>query len=92
MGSSPQALSAPVAYVESLFKDERLPYELGWKPSVVPITLASLGQFVFELYGAQPKGTQLPLGLEVLTVGAYREFVTTQAALASKQLPKPPTS
>jgi len=43
---------APYAYVQSLFEQEKLPYELGWRPSLVPTTLASLGLMVGELNAA----------------------------------------
>nr|ANZ54411.1 heme-thiolate peroxidase HTP7 [Leptoxyphium fumago] len=52
-----QTMSDPVSgvanldFVKSLFEEEKLPYELGWRPSSVPITLASLGAMVVELYG-----------------------------------------
>lgn len=38
-----------------LFEQEKLPYELGWRPSAAPITLMSLGNMVFELFGASPE-------------------------------------
>jgi hypothetical protein len=33
---------ANASFVNSLFEQERLPYELGWRPPLVPTTLASL--------------------------------------------------
>jgi hypothetical protein len=82
MGSSPQAQSAPVAYVESLFKQERLPYELGWQPSTLPITLTSLGEFVTLLFAKTPEN--LPLGIEILTEGTYRQVLADYLALLQK--------
>ena len=52
--SDPITNSAPVAYVRSLFEKDKLPYELGWRPSKVPITLVSLGAYVLELFAANP--------------------------------------
>lgn len=53
--------SAPVEYIQSLFEEERLPYEEGWRPTVLPTTLTSLGAMVFELNIAN--GEELPEGL-----------------------------
>lgn len=82
MGSSPLAVTAPVAYVESLFVQQRLPYELGWQPSLVPITFASLGAYIVEIFSEIPE--QLPIGLEVLTEGTYRQFVADTLAVLQK--------
>jgi hypothetical protein len=46
---------AKVEYVRSLFEEERLPYDLGWRVTPEPITLASLGEQVFQLYTASPE-------------------------------------
>lgn len=46
--------AAQLSYVRSLFEEERLPVALGWRPSRVPITLASLGAMVVQLQGASP--------------------------------------
>ncbi|KAK4619542.1 Putative sterigmatocystin biosynthesis peroxidase [Fulvia fulva] len=51
---SPITNSARVDYVRSLFEQEKLPYELGWRPSAVPITLLSLGGYILELFAANP--------------------------------------
>jgi hypothetical protein len=53
--SDPVSGEAKVSYVRSLFEQEKLPYELGWRPSVAPITLASLGVMVVELYAQSPE-------------------------------------
>lgn len=83
MGSSPQAQSAPVAYVRSLFEQQRLPYELGWQPSTIPITLSSIGNFVTLLFAKTPE--KLPLGIEVLTEGTYRQVLADFLATLQKQ-------
>ena len=46
-----------------LFEEEKLPYELGWRPSTEPITLATLGTMIEELYLANPLA--LPEGVLV---------------------------
>lgn len=50
--------SAPLTYVKSLFENETLPYNLGWRPSSVPITFATLGELVFRLNSQQPQAAQ----------------------------------
>lgn len=52
---------APLDFVNSLFEEERLPYEQGWRPTVEPTTLASLGQMIIELNAAN--GEVVPEGL-----------------------------
>lgn len=49
---------AKLDYVKMLFEQEKLPYELGWRPSTVPISLLTLGQMVLQLSAAAPD----PLG------------------------------
>lgn len=63
MASSPSSASAPTKYVRDFFENERLPYQLGWRPSVVPITLVSLAAMVLELEMANPE--KIPEGLNV---------------------------
>ncbi|KAK4618915.1 putative sterigmatocystin biosynthesis peroxidase stcC [Fulvia fulva] len=53
---------APVKYIKTFFEQERLPYEEG-----------CVGNMIFRLYGASPE--PLPEGLEVLTIGAYRDVI-----------------
>lgn len=53
--SDPESGMANLDYVRSLFEQEKLPYELGWRPSNSPITLFSIGQMLFELYGDSPE-------------------------------------
>ena len=52
--SNPIVNSAPIPYVKSLFEQQKLPFELGWRPSLEPITLISLGEYVLELFAANP--------------------------------------
>ena len=52
---------APIEYVRSLFEKETLPYNLGWRPTADPTTLASLAAMVIELNVAN--GEELPEGL-----------------------------
>jgi hypothetical protein len=63
--SDPISGKANVDYVRSLFEKEKLPYDLGWRPSAAPITLASLGVMVVELFGVSPE--PIPEGLKILT-------------------------
>jgi hypothetical protein len=53
--SDPVSGMAEVKYVRSLFEQEKLPYELGWRPSKAPITLPAIGQMVFELFLVSPE-------------------------------------
>ena len=69
--SDPYSGVAPVAYVRSLFEQERLPYELGWQPSKLPITLQTLGQMIFELVQANGADA-VPEGLNV-GADAYKD-------------------
>jgi hypothetical protein len=65
-----QAMSDPVSgkaridYVRSLFEQEKLPYALGWRPSKSPITLASLGVMVGNLFATSPE--PLPEGTKIV--------------------------
>lgn len=68
--SDPYSGVANLSFVKSLFEEERLPFLLGWKPSTQPITLATLGQMILELYNANPE--KLPEGLNVTTM-AYKD-------------------
>lgn len=47
-----------VDYVRSLFEQEKLPFNLGWRPRAEPITLLSLGQMVVELFLANPQAPE----------------------------------
>jgi hypothetical protein len=62
--SDPVSGKAKIEYVKSLFEKEKLPVELGWRPSPAPITLASLGVMVTELYAVSPE--PLPEGTKIV--------------------------
>lgn len=62
--SDPISGKARVDYIRSLFEEEKLPYALGWRPSKAPITLASLGVMVTELYAVSPE--PLPEGTKIV--------------------------
>ncbi|KAG9189138.1 hypothetical protein G6011_06006 [Alternaria panax] len=64
MGSDPVSGKAKMEYMRSLFEQEKLPFELGWRPSVLPITLPSLGAMVVELMTVSPE--PLPEGVKIL--------------------------
>jgi hypothetical protein len=68
--SDPYSGVARVDYVRELFEQERLPYELGWQPSKLPVTLMTLGQMILELIEANDDA--IPEGLEV-TTNAYKD-------------------
>ncbi|KAJ4412575.1 hypothetical protein N0V91_000333 [Didymella pomorum] len=53
--ADPVSGNAKVEYVKQLFEKEQLPYNLGWRPSAAPITLASLGVMVTELFANSPE-------------------------------------
>lgn len=82
MGSSPLAQSAPVAYVKSLFEQERLPYELGWQPSVIPITFANLGAYALEVFNSPATTAKTQIAQTSFTVGSYRQAVEAALVLA----------
>ncbi|KAF2721081.1 Cloroperoxidase [Polychaeton citri CBS 116435] len=50
--SDPVSGVARVDFVRSLFEQEKLPYNLGWRPSAQPVTLNSLGGMIVSLYAA----------------------------------------
>ncbi|KAF2035648.1 Cloroperoxidase, partial [Setomelanomma holmii] len=55
MGSDTVSPQAKMGYVRMLFEQERLPFGLGWRPSQVPVTLASVGAMVVRLVAAGPE-------------------------------------
>lgn len=71
MGSSTTSGIAPLKYVRPLFEEDRLPFAEGWRPSVLPITLPSLGAMIVRLY--QANGESLPEGLRFGVVGALQD-------------------
>ncbi|KAK5135466.1 hypothetical protein LTR08_005254 [Meristemomyces frigidus] len=61
--SDPVSGVAKVEYVRSLFEQEKLPYNLGWRPSAASNTLSSLGQMIMELFDANPNN--VPEGAKI---------------------------
>lgn len=68
--SSPTTNSAPLNYVEELFEQERLPFDIGWRASPSPITLTTLGEYILELYAANPDNAAEGLTLTAGTLGS----------------------
>ncbi|KAH6865929.1 Peroxidase, family 2-domain-containing protein [Alternaria rosae] len=62
--SDPVSGKAKIEYVRSLFEQEKLPFELGWRPSVLPVTLPSIGVMVAELFAVGPE--PVPEGAKIL--------------------------
>jgi hypothetical protein len=60
----PVSGKAKIEYVKSLFEQEKLPFELGWRPSPLPTTLVSLGLMVVQLQGLSPE--PVPEGLRIV--------------------------
>jgi len=48
--SSPSLNAAPLKYVDTFFREERLPYAEGWRISPEPITLLTLGEYILEMF------------------------------------------
>lgn len=67
--SDPYSGVANVNYIKSLFEKEKLPYELGWRPSTQEVNLITLGQMVFELSLSSPEAA--PEGL-LVTASTYK--------------------
>lgn len=63
MGGSDTDGVTQLDYVRSLFEDERLPVDLGWRPRAEPITIPSLGQMVLELFNVSPQ--KVPEGKQI---------------------------
>lgn len=61
--SDPVSGVAQLSYVRSLFEKEKLPYDLGWRPSAAPITLLSLGNMAGQLFLANSQ--HAPEGVRV---------------------------
>lgn len=53
---------APYNYVQSLFEQERLPYELGWTPPTTQTNFGTLAAMIGKLISATPNAT-IPQGL-----------------------------
>jgi hypothetical protein len=54
MGGDDLAGVTRLDWVDQLFVQEKLPYDLGWRPRAEPITIPSLGQMVFEIFSVSP--------------------------------------
>lgn len=80
-----QTMSDPVSgvarldYIKMFFEQEKLPYELGWRPSTAPITLPSLGQMLLELFLAS--GETVPEGFQI-TADSYGDLLESVGPLA----------
>ena len=54
MGGSDLTGVARLDWVNQLFAQEKLPYNLGWRPRAEPITLPSIGQMIVEIFAVSP--------------------------------------
>lgn len=63
MGGSDLEGVTRVDWVRSLFEDERLPVDLGWKPRAEPVTVASLALMVTELFAVSDE--KVPEGKKI---------------------------
>ena len=54
LGGGPSAEGARVDFIRMLFEQEKLPWELGWRPSANSITLLSLGKLLSEILSESP--------------------------------------
>ncbi|KAF3005194.1 hypothetical protein E8E13_010751 [Curvularia kusanoi] len=70
--ADPVSGNAKVEYVKTFFEKEQLPYGLGWRPSAAPITLASLGVMVAELYASGPE--PIPEGARIVA-DSYKDVI-----------------
>lgn len=52
--ADPVSGRAQVKYVRQFFEQEKLPFDLGWRPSPAPITLVSLGAMIVQLVASGP--------------------------------------
>lgn len=71
MGMSTTSGVARLDYIREFFLQNRLPYNLGWSKTPLPITLPSLAAMAVRLNLAS--GEALPEGLEVISVGALAD-------------------
>jgi len=68
--SDPYSGVARLDFVKYLFEKEKLPYEIGWRPSTQNITLMTLGEMIMLLVAANGADA-VPEGLLVGT-NAYK--------------------
>lgn len=77
-----QTMSDPVSgvarldFVRQMFEKEKLPVNLGWKPSALPITLNSLGAMAVELFAANPQN--VPEGARIVQ-DSYKDLLISLA-------------
>lgn len=69
---------APIEYVRSLIEQEKLPYELGWRPPTTPTTLASLVAMLIQMQAAT--GETIPDALTLSEDSLKAAFVGLNAA------------
>ena len=55
MGGGDLTGVARLDWVNQLFTQEKLPYNLGWRPRAEPITLPSIGQMIVEIFAVSPE-------------------------------------
>lgn len=82
MGSDVISGVARLDYIREFFLLQKLPYELGWKPPTIPVTLASLAAMAVRLNAAS--GEALPEGLEVISVGALADAFAGKDPITGK--------
>ncbi|KAM3422724.1 Ubiquitin-conjugating enzyme E2 J1 [Cercospora zeina] len=65
-------------WVQSLFEQERLPFDLGWRPRAEPITLASLGFMLNNLVAVSPSRSE---EFSNITADSYKNIFQVIAEL-----------
>ncbi|CZT23931.1 related to chloroperoxidase [Ramularia collo-cygni] len=68
--SSPVENSARLDYIKMMFEKERLPFNIGWRASKTQITLMTLGQYILEMFAANPDNAAEGLTLTAGTLGS----------------------
>lgn len=56
-------------FIRQMFEQEKLPYNLGWRPSVNEVNLSTLGAMIVQLYTQSPE--PVPEGL-LVTASTYK--------------------
>jgi hypothetical protein len=70
LGENPEAMTAPKSYFKMFFEQEKLPYELGWRPSKLGITTPSIFSTAGLIFAASNE--TVPEGLQ-MTLEAYKD-------------------
>ncbi|KAL5118667.1 hypothetical protein ACEQ8H_003344 [Pleosporales sp. CAS-2024a] len=70
--SDPVSGAANVEYIKTLFEKEMLPFAQGWRPSTAPITLASVGAMVVQLFATSPQ--PIPEGIKIVS-DSYKDAI-----------------